>query len=1165
MRFARLAAPAFGPFTDFALDLSAGDADLHLIFGPNEAGKSSLLRAIGDLLYGIPARTEDGFLHDYGDLRIAATLEGREGRRLAVQRRKGNKNTLLDAAGAPLPDDALDGLLGVVDRDFFTTVFALDSASLRTGAESLLQGKGDIGQALFSASLAGTPVHRILEALKADAAALFDGRKTKGVSIRPALGAYKTSLDASRDATVRPEAWEQALKEVQAAQAARDAHDAELRRRSGRRDWVQRCLDALPVIGALAEQERLRAELPPLPDSLPDRGPGFVEQAEQALAARNAARTRVTELERSIARLEGRVAESRPDARVLARAGEIEAVHEQLAVQREWHNEHAALTAEQARLATELAADMRELGVDGDPEAVESLRAGAEAVLALREAASALEEAAGAAQAQRTKLQERRQALTQLEQQLAAEPAPDPGALRDALTRTQAAAQLAAKLPELDAGLAAAARDCDHQLALLPGAPADAAAAAALPVPAAAALRQFADEDARIAAQLAAAEKDADEADARDRDLAADLARLERDGTLPSERDLDTARAQRDGIWARVVAVWRDGEPDPGPPEPPLAHAYAQAVRAADDIADRLRAESETVARAESLREQRRAAADAAERARQARAEAETARAHWQQRWQDAWAPCGLTPDTPQAMQEWRDHWLALRDAVKAWQSVQADVTRARAAVDAALALLRPLLPEHPGDDLPTLRAAAERMVRAADQARGAHEQRQAGARKLEEEIQALAAGLPALERAEAAALASWQERCRALRLPTDAAAATVLALMERRNALVQRYDHWHAQGEKLARKARDIADYEARVQALADALDLPAGSVEARESALWQALEAARAREVRQDAARRDLTDEQERQPAVRGDLDAAERRVAEHLAQAGAADEPALAELLAGLKRRHALDAEIERRRQALHPFARGEPLDAFIERVRAEDADALSAERDALDQAIAGLQQERDQALRALHEANAEKRRLQQSGLEAAAHLQDAKNNASGIRRDAHRYLRLQLAMHLLRAQIERFRRESQGPLLARASELFRRATAESFDRLGTGFAGDDTPVLVGLRGDTEVVVEGMSDGTRDQLYLALRIAAIERHLAHHEPMPMVLDDLLMTFDDRRCLAILPILRELAEQTQVLLFTHHRHLGELAREALGDDRFHRHTLGAGYAAAH
>ncbi|MCF7985728.1 MAG: hypothetical protein K9L70_15100, partial [Thiohalocapsa sp.] len=203
--------------------------------------------------------------------------------------------------------------------------------------------------------------------------------------------------------------------------------------------------------------------------------------------------------------------------------------------------------------------------------------------------------------------------------------------------------------------------------------------------------------------------------------------------------------------------------------------------------------------------------------------------------------------------------------------------------------------------------------------------------------------------------------------------------------------------------------------------------------------------------------------------------------------------------------------------------------------------------------------DQALRALHDAGARKTALEQSGADAAASLQQANNTAAGIRRDAARYLRLQLAVHLLRGQIERFRRESQGPLLARAGELFRLATGGSFDGLGTAFAGDDTPVLVGLRGETEVGVDGMSDGTRDQLFLALRIAAIDRHLGDHEPMPLVLDDLLMTFDDRRTLAILPVLQALADKTQILLFTHHRHLRDLARDALGDDGFHWHTLGS------
>ena len=46
-----------------------------------------------------------------------------------------------------------------------------------------------------------------------------------------------------------------------------------------------------------------------------------------------------------------------------------------------------------------------------------------------------------------------------------------------------------------------------------------------------------------------------------------------------------------------------------------------------------------------------------------------------------------------------------------------------------------------------------------------------------------------------------------------------------------------------------------------------------------------------------------------------------------------------------------------------------------------------------------------------------------------------------------------------------------------------------------------------------------------------------------MPVIVDDLLVQFDDDRAVATLEVLRDLSEKTQVLFFTHHRHLVELA----------------------
>jgi len=63
MKILELGLHAFGPFTDAVLDLSASQEGLHLIYGPNEAGKSSALRALRQGLFGIPAQSSDSFVH----------------------------------------------------------------------------------------------------------------------------------------------------------------------------------------------------------------------------------------------------------------------------------------------------------------------------------------------------------------------------------------------------------------------------------------------------------------------------------------------------------------------------------------------------------------------------------------------------------------------------------------------------------------------------------------------------------------------------------------------------------------------------------------------------------------------------------------------------------------------------------------------------------------------------------------------------------------------------------------------------------------------------------------------------------------------------------------------------------------------------------------------
>ena len=104
----------------------------------------------------------------------------------------------------------------------------------------------------------------------------------------------------------------------------------------------------------------------------------------------------------------------------------------------------------------------------------------------------------------------------------------------------------------------------------------------------------------------------------------------------------------------------------------------------------------------------------------------------------------------------------------------------------------------------------------------------------------------------------------------------------------------------------------------------------------------------------------------------------------------------------------------------------------------------------------------------------------------------------------------------------------PALSRRTErIFRALTAERYDSLTLD---RDLTAAVRLSGD-EMPRAGhyLSRGARDQLYLALRLA-----LCEDSDCPLILDDALIAFDDKRMGLALDCLRELAETRQILLFT-------------------------------
>jgi len=172
---------------------------------------------------------------------------------------------------------------------------------------------------------------------------------------------------------------------------------------------------------------------------------------------------------------------------------------------------------------------------------------------------------------------------------------------------------------------------------------------------------------------------------------------------------------------------------------------------------------------------------------------------------------------------------------------------------------------------------------------------------------------------------------------------------------------------------------------------------------------------------------------------------------------------------------------------------------------------------------------------------------SAADAASDAEQARSEMSVL---AEAYILKRAQALTLRWTIERYREGHQNPLLSRASELFSVLTLGRYSSLQVE-ADEVAPRLLGIANDGRRVVDvgAMSEGTADQLFLALRLAAVEQSVAAGIKLPFLADDLFVNFDDERAEAGFRVLAELARRTQVLFFTHHLHLATIARKVVGD----------------
>ena len=1164
MRIQRLDLLRYGRFTDTHLALPASDSDMHILFGPNEAGKSTALSAIEDLLFGIPGNSRYNFLHDYGSMRVGAVLES-GGKTLEIRRRKGNKDTLLTVDEVPIAGGAgaLVPFLAGADQAFFTRMFSLDHERLRKGGREILEAKDEVGQMLFSAGAGLSGLRDRLKTLTTEADGLWASRKAAHRRYYQAQDRLDAADKALREYTVTATKWQEVKRAYDDAQEAYndlEKQNEENSREQRKLSRIRRIYRDIRKIAALDDEIKALGEVTPLPE---DALSSFDAAEREQLGAT----TRVETLNEQLEAEQKQSTELKCNEELLIREDDIQEFHKRrIEVQKEKtdlpHRLAELASAEEnlRRLAGELEwkADEIETLVERIPPRTK--------VTVLRTLLSSRGERTSGVTNAKTAVDELAGQIDDEQQGLDAMGAPvDVTKLAAMVKATREGGDIASRIKTAETEIREAKAAIERRFKSLKPLIGDEQALASTPVPTRDAIQNHRD-DRRNADQRMQACRE------RIRTAGQELARhrkaherLAHDEDAIAPKDLTDARKVRDSGWSLIRRRYVEGASVPDDEiqaftgvGADLTDTYETAVTTADTLADRRFDNAQAAAQIALTTRQIAEQEELAEGLREEEGVlAEESRA-LESAWKEMWDEASFEPLGPDLMLEWLASRHEILEAIGRREAADRQLEALRDEESKATARILVELSAVTGK-LGVLDGQPLRIViEAATAVQSQSEKDATGRRQAEERLRKMKADagrkVTALETAEEALRiwrTEWAGAIELLGLAADtqpeAATAQLDAIDQMREIAVKIHQLRHERIEKIE---RDIEVFAQDVAALVGvvATDLAKLSPEEAVLELERRLEAAK--RIREQQKTKDTAISALKKKIEECNASGREaRETIQRLQEVAAAkDIDQLKTAIRNSDKLRELASERVRVMGALAKEGDGLELGELSKECECVDIDQVSAREQTLDQdlkdlrgRLTGAAEHRTQTRTAFDAIGGDDR-----AAEAAAARQAA---LAELREVAEQYVRVRSAATMLQWAIERYRREKQAPLLKRAGQAFATLTGSSFSDLRVEFDENDNAQLAGLRLGGELVrVGGMSTGTADQLYLALRVASVEDYLGRAEALPFVADDLFINFDDARAVAGFEVLGQLASKTQILFFTHHRHLVEIAERTLG-----------------
>ncbi len=241
--------------------------------------------------------------------------------------------------------------------------------------------------------------------------------------------------------------------------------------------------------------------------------------------------------------------------------------------------------------------------------------------------------------------------------------------------------------------------------------------------------------------------------------------------------------------------------------------------------------------------------------------------------------------------------------------------------------------------------------------------------------------------------------------------------------------------------------------------------------------------------------------------------------------------------LKRRQVVE-------DTLQFIAHNKNLDEFMKEFEGLELPVLEYQKTQLEEKLQELQFDKEECTNIIANQKAKIQSLESSNAltelkEEKARLEEQNDKA------LEEYLANALARELLQKAKKKYEKENQPELIKLASEIFAEITDGQWLNISSSI--EDNTLYMQPKKGLALTADKLSQGTREQLYLSLRLAHIKNSSNYKESLPLIVDDILVNFDTIRSTQTAKALSSFVEgqKQQILFFTCHPHIANILQE--------------------